>query len=189
MSPIPAHTLTAVIGGSLTPQQAAETCQVSLSAVYQRLRRLGQHRRPQYRRHPHGVAEVLRLSMVRHTVGEIVRLTGVSKTHVQRIRARYRGHEAVARNLARTLGGLLEVPAGSGRVDVLTETELIEVKPAKDWKSGIGQLLAYRRYYPDHTPHLHVFARRQVAARLLSEIRQTCTQCGIIFTSEVLSRK
>lgn len=38
----------------------------------------------------------------------------------------------------------------AGIIDILTQTELIEIKHWIAWKSAIGQVMAYSRYYPDH---------------------------------------
>lgn len=46
--------------------------------------------------------------------------------------------------------GIEEVPVEAGRIDYLTETELIEFKVAQGWKHAIGQLLVYGHYFPQH---------------------------------------
>jgi hypothetical protein len=44
-----------------------------------------------------------------------------------------------------------------GIPDVLTESEVIEVKQGKNWKHAIGQVLVYKLYYPEHTARIHLF--------------------------------
>ena len=46
-------------------------------------------------------------------------------------------------------GGDKEVITPVGRIDVLTQTEVIEVKKLKHWKSALGQVLAYGHFYPN----------------------------------------
>ena len=55
------------------------------------------------------------------------------------------------------LNGLLEVSTPVGKIDILTDTLLIEIKKAKDWKAAIGQLLMYGHYYPKHQKILYLF--------------------------------
>jgi hypothetical protein len=55
------------------------------------------------------------------------------------------------------LNGLLEVATPVGKIDILTDKLLIEIKKAKDWKAAIGQLLMYGHYYPKHQKLLYLF--------------------------------
>ncbi|MBE9018895.1 hypothetical protein C7Y66_11005 [Chroococcidiopsis sp. CCALA 051] len=55
------------------------------------------------------------------------------------------------------LGGLVEVITPAGRIDLLTDTEIIEVKAVKDWKAALGQILVYSGFYPQHQKRLHLF--------------------------------
>jgi len=50
---------------------------------------------------------------------------------------------AVRDKLAKELCGEIEVSTSMGRVDVLTDDEIIEVKRASYWKHALGQVLAY----------------------------------------------
>ena len=60
--------------------------------------------------------------------------------------------------LASLVGGESEVETPAGFIDVLSETEVIEVKYYKQWKHGLGQVLAYQSYYPCLARRLHLFA-------------------------------
>lgn len=44
-----------------------------------------------------------------------------------------------------------------GIPDILTESQIIEVKHGKNWKHAIGQLLVYKLYYPEHLARIHLF--------------------------------
>lgn len=50
-----------------------------------------------------------------------------------------------------------EVFTPVGNIDILTSTRIIEIKQAKEWKHGVGQLLAYSFFYPNHKKVLHLY--------------------------------
>lgn len=58
------------------------------------------------------------------------------------------------------LGGLTEIVTPAGRIDLLAETEIIEVKHVSEWKSAMGQLLAYLGFYPEHSKRIHLWGRK-----------------------------
>ena len=54
------------------------------------------------------------------------------------------GDEAIVRDeLARKIGGLIEVQVPFGRADIATETDIFEVEPFSSWTHGVRQVLAY----------------------------------------------
>ena len=65
-------------------------------------------------------------------------------------------HQVVQRLQAK-LGGQTEVVTAIGRIDLLTETEIIEVKQVSDWKAALGQILTYAVFFPEHTKRIHLF--------------------------------
>lgn len=60
--------------------------------------------------------------------------------------------------LASFVGGEIEVRTPSGDIDVLSDTEVIEVKYYRQWKGGVGQVLAYGSHFPLLAKRLHLFA-------------------------------
>lgn len=58
--------------------------------------------------------------------------------------------------LAKLVNGEMEVKTDAGNIDILTSTEIIETKLAHDWKSAIGQLIAYQSFYPNHKKHMYL---------------------------------
>lgn len=62
--------------------------------------------------------------------------------------------------LAKELGGRIEVSNPSGRADIVTATELIEVKHWKKFHDGRRQLLDYAPYFPGKQLRLHLFGAR-----------------------------
>ena len=55
------------------------------------------------------------------------------------------------------LNGQLEVYTQCGKIDIVTDTEIIEVKEYKLWKHALGQILVYSYYYPDKNKRIHLF--------------------------------
>ena len=57
--------------------------------------------------------------------------------------------------------GNTEVSCIVGRVDVLTETEVIEVKFYKGWKEALGQALSYVLFFPNKSPRVHLIIPKE----------------------------
>lgn len=55
------------------------------------------------------------------------------------------------------LGGNIEVEVPTGFIDLLTDSELIEIKTYRKWKHGLGQLLAYSKFEHHSSLRLHLF--------------------------------
>jgi hypothetical protein len=54
-------------------------------------------------------------------------------------------------------GGQNEVECSNGRIDVMKSDEIIEIKNSKNWKGGLGQVLAYSIDHPNKRKRLHLF--------------------------------
>lgn len=59
--------------------------------------------------------------------------------------------------LCKILKGMTEIVTPVGKIDIKTETEIIEVKNVKNWKHALGQIQAYSKYYPKHTKRIHLY--------------------------------
>lgn len=83
----------------------------------------------------------------------------------------------------------MEVPTPSGSIDVLSKTELIEVKFYRSWKTAVGQVIAYGHYYPSHTKRLHLFAQKgdKIASKYIQLATPVCSAYGIDVTFEEVS--
>lgn len=93
------------------------------------------------------------------------------------------GTEAWYRDrVAKQLKGKTEVTTPSGRIDVLTKTEVIEVKQASQWKQALGQVLIYSKSYPNHQPRIHLIG--DLKQSKLTQIQQECKQFGVKVTWE-----
>jgi hypothetical protein len=47
-----------------------------------------------------------------------------------------------------------------GVIDILTETEIIEIKMFAHWQKSIGQILSYSYYYPEHNKKIYFFGNK-----------------------------
>lgn len=57
------------------------------------------------------------------------------------------------------VGGQVEVKTKLGRIDLLTDNTIYELKHFRLWKSAVGQLLAYGETYPRHRKVLALFGK------------------------------
>ncbi len=85
----------------------------------------------------------------------------------------------IQQRLHENLGGEIEVYTKFGYIDLLTQTELIEIKDGSAWKHGLGQLLAYRKFYLNHNLRLHLFN-----IDVNDEITEWCGEYNVIVTYE-----
>jgi hypothetical protein len=83
--------------------------------------------------------------------------------------------------LHQELGGQVEAPTMYGPIDLLTPTELIEIKNINDWTVGLGQILAKSPSYPKHARRLHLFGTNK---RNLRNIKADLTKLTIAVTYE-----
>jgi hypothetical protein len=89
---------------------------------------------------------------------------------------------AIQNRIIKKLGGKPEVRTRAGAIDILTPTELIEIKSINNWKTGVGQLMVFGIDCPDHQKRLHLFGN--VTESALTTIRDYCEKLGIIVTHE-----
>lgn len=85
-------------------------------------------------------------------------------------------------NLAFDLNGEVEVLTDCGRIDVLTSTEIIEVKSVKHWKSALGQILVYGHYYQHHKKRIHLYGK--ASNQCLALIQKHCSRFNVSVTHE-----
>jgi len=83
------------------------------------------------------------------------------------------------------LGGKVEAYTKFGLIDLLTETELIEIKIAHRWKDAVGHILAKSYKYPSHQKRLHLFGPEEP---LMEPIEEVCKPHAIRVTFEKVDR-
>ena len=115
-------------------------------------------------------------------LNEIIQLLPTIKKEVGGKTVYKRSEEYYRCKLHKKLGGVTEVCTPVGRIDILTSTEIIEVKDVKSWKSALGQIEVYSDYYPSHQKRLHLFGTCH--SSFLELIKQHCEKRSIKVTSE-----
>ena len=85
--------------------------------------------------------------------------------------------------LAKSLNGRIEVKVPSGRIDILTKNQIIEVKHIKRWKDAIGQVTIYGDSYPYHQKRIHLFGIENDSSMIIL-IKEQCQKRNIIATFE-----
>lgn len=93
--------------------------------------------------------------------------------------------QRVRDRLHQELGGQVEVTIAVGRIDLLTDTEIVEVKEFRDWKSALGQILAYGAFFPSHQKRIHLFGTAKQIAKLV-DIEAACISFDVLVTGEVM---
>lgn len=83
--------------------------------------------------------------------------------------------------LSKELKGKIEVPTPIGRIDILTEQFIIEVKRVSGWKEALGQVLAYGYYYPNHQKRIHLFG--EISIDFLKTITDICSIHSVLITT------
>jgi hypothetical protein len=84
------------------------------------------------------------------------------------------------------LGGQTEAYTKWGLIDLLTETELIEIKIAHHWKDAIGHIIAKSHAFPQHSKRLHLFSHEAIR---LDHIEEICTKFDIKITFEKVEKQ
>lgn len=84
--------------------------------------------------------------------------------------------------LAKKIGGKREVRTLAGNLDILTSSQVIEVKEIKAWKHALGQVLIYGDYYPSHQKRIHLYGETQES--FLKMINSHCAKFNVTVTWE-----
>jgi len=85
---------------------------------------------------------------------------------------------AIQEQLQQELEGEIEVETAAGRIDLLTDDRLIEIKTVSHWKHAIGQVLCYGIHYPDRQKCVYLFGE--------AEDRDVIEQACSIYDIEVV---
>ena len=103
-----------------------------------------------------------------------------------KIQRKNQPERAVRDRLHAKLGGKVEAYTKFGLIDLLTETELIEIKVAHRWKDAIGHIVAKSEKYPNHKKRLHLFG---IQEPILDNIQEICDRLGIQVTFELVEKE
>lgn len=88
----------------------------------------------------------------------------------------------IQEKLSIRLGGETEVVTPVGRIDILTSTEIIEIKSAHLWKSALGQVLAYGYYFPSHRKRIHLYGSMHSSSKV--DAKAICQEYGVTISWE-----
>ena len=130
--------------------------------------------------------------MQRADIGRSAYMNAIGKLHDTRllpdwckIQRRMHPERDVRDRLQAQLGGKVEAYTKWGLIDLLTDTELIEVKIVHQWKDAIGHIIAKSRAFPTHTKRLHLFGPDDPR---LDHINEVCAECDIQITFEKVEK-
>ena len=88
----------------------------------------------------------------------------------------------VQKRLHKIVGGEMEVKCAYGRIDILTRTEIIEVKTAKHYKHAYGQVVFYHSVYNDRIKRIHLFDHEELSYTKKRLIVSECSKVGVVVT-------
>ncbi|MBD2295107.1 hypothetical protein H6G06_16875 [Anabaena sphaerica FACHB-251] len=126
-----------------------------------------------------GGTELADYQLTRYAVQLIWENIYITKKYCKRAK---KSEKSIQSTLAKELNGKIEIETPCGKIDVLTSTELIEVKAIRNWKEALGQVIVYGDYYPSHQKRIHLYGDTQEA--FLSLIRKHCVKRNVIVTWE-----
>jgi hypothetical protein len=87
--------------------------------------------------------------------------------------------------LAESEKGQVEVLCDYGIVDVLTSSEIIEVKRSRNFLHALGQVLGYAESFPEHKKRVHLILEDNEEERL-SRAKRICSKHGVKVTCEIV---
>jgi hypothetical protein len=83
--------------------------------------------------------------------------------------------------LHKELGGDMEAYTPIGPIDLVTKTEIIEIKRIEDWKTALGQVIAKAQTFPKQTKRIHLFGE---SSKQLKKITNHCQVLDVMVTFE-----
>lgn len=93
----------------------------------------------------------------------------------------------IQKRLHQELGGDTEVLTLAGYIDLLTPTQIIEIKHVKSWKDGVGKVVLFGIDYPSHQKRLHLFGSGNCT--FWGVIERYCKPLNILVTEENLKQQ
>jgi hypothetical protein len=80
------------------------------------------------------------------------------------------------------LGGKTEVYTPAGRIDLVTDTEVIEIKKVEKWKDAFGEVIIKGQTFPTHQKRIHLFGSTD---KQLTTIQEYCEVLNVNVTFEL----
>ncbi|AOM63412.1 putative Kila-N domain-containing protein [Heterosigma akashiwo virus 01] len=72
-----------------------------------------------------------------------------------------------------------------GIIDIITDTQLIEIKNIISWHHALGQVLIYSKFYPNLQKRIHLFMKKQDIEKI-NFIRSMYNDFQVILTHEIV---
>jgi hypothetical protein len=95
--------------------------------------------------------------------------------------------ESIVRDrLATQLSGETEVTATYGPIDVMSNTEVIEVKHAPLFTRALGQVLGHGKSFPQKRKRIHIFGSESEIEDNLELAKRLCADYDVLVTHEVV---
>jgi hypothetical protein len=89
----------------------------------------------------------------------------------------------IQERLHRELGGDMEVATPIGPIDLVTPTEIIEIKRIEEWKTAFGQVISKSQTFPKHNKRIHLFGE---SSKQLKKITTHCHPFEVTVTFEAV---
>ncbi len=84
----------------------------------------------------------------------------------------------IAKKISKKNNYVMEVPCEYGRMDLVSDDEIIEIKHYKLWKHGIGQLLVYGIENQEKSLVLLLYSAKKDRIKLEEKKRIECAMCN-----------
>jgi hypothetical protein len=94
----------------------------------------------------------------------------------------FQAEEYFVKLLSDKLGGIRSILTPVGKVDILTSTQIIEVKEYSRWREALGQILAHGYFYPHLEKRIHLIGTGETDS--LIHIKEICNGHGLIVTGQ-----
>ena len=104
---------------------------------------------------------------------------------LRRPKGRNQTEWGVRDRLQSQIGGQTEAPNPWGLIDLLTDTEIIEIKVIHQWKDALGHLLPKSETLPQHQRRLHLFGPKDTN---LDRITEYCAKHDVQVTFEKVGK-
>ena len=92
-------------------------------------------------------------------------------------------HSNLVNKLSNTYKGVKNVNVIFTKIDILSDTQVIIIRPLNKWAEGIGLLSAISTQFTGKEKHLHIYSTGNTP-ELLNKLIQLCEQLEIIVTFE-----
>ncbi|MEM9766480.1 MAG: hypothetical protein AAF892_01185 [Cyanobacteria bacterium P01_D01_bin.71] len=152
-----------------------------------RIKALTLEQSAQYWMHEASKGNLKAIALVENLVNQNPEAISVAPLLTSLSKRQNKQHDSEAREqarLAKKLNGKTAVVTPVGKADLVTESEIIEVKLFKNWQRALGQVLAYGTYFPEKQKRIHLVG--SVEIELLKKIIAIASNLSVRVSLELL---